>query len=331
MARFTVQRDASPLPPCSAACMGAFDGFHRGHRALFDEAGKRRPHVAAVTFEPHPLHVLAPERAPRLLQTPIQRLRVAEACGLERLVLLPFDQKLATLDAEAFVHRFLLDGLRPELVVVGADFRFGAGRTGTPSELRERLATHGIETEIVPAIPHPFAPGRKLSSTDVRRAVEEGDVGLAGTLLGRWHSVAGRVVAGARRGRDLGYPTANLACPGAFLPAPGIYATALTVWDETAPLHGRCWPSVASLGHNPTFVADGPLTLEVHVPGEDLGASLYGVEVEVSFLHKLRDESRFPDATSLVRQIERDIAAATASFTPAAMDLVLRPPRGDSR
>lgn len=327
MAPFSVQRDASPLPPHTAACMGAFDGFHRGHRALFEVARERCPHVAAVTFEPHPLQVLAPERAPQLLQSPVQRMRVAEACGLERLVLLPFDRKLATLDADAFVRRFLLDGLHPEVVVVGADFRFGAGRAGTPEELRDRLAAHGIATAIVPPIPHPFAPDRKLSSTDVRRAVADGDVELAGTLLGRWHSVAGRVVAGAQRGRDLGYPTANIACPGAFLPSPGIYATALTVWDPTTPLDGRCWPSVASLGRNPTFVADGPLTLEVHVLGEDLGTALYDAEVEVSFIRKLRDEAKFPDAPSLVRQIERDILAAQACLTPAAMELVLRPTR----
>jgi len=325
MASLTVQRDAGRLPPRMAACVGAFDGFHRGHQALIEVAKRRCPTVAAVTFEPHPLHVLAPQRAPRLLQSPTQRERVAESLGLSRLVLLPFDRSLALLDPEAFAARFLVGGLRPELIVVGADFRFGAGRAGTPALLRELVAPHGIETEIVEPIPHPLDPSRKLSSTDVRNALECGDVVLAKTLLGRWHAVAGAVVPGAARGRDLGFRTANVEHDAGYLPPPGVYASALTVWDPRSPRVGSCWPSVTSLGRNATFVSDGPLSLEAHVMDADLGNDLYGVSVEVSFIARLREDQRFSNAAALVAQIEADIAHARAHVTPEALQSVLRP------
>lgn len=292
---------------------------------LFELAARRSPIVAAVTFEPHPLQLLAPERAPKLLQTPVQRVRVAASLGLERLVLLPFDRELATLEPRPFVERFLVGGLRPTWVVVGADFRFGARRAGTAEELRDILMPHGITTEIVPPLPYPLGPLRKLSSTDVREALLRGEVDVAGELLGRWHSVAGHVVPGAGRGRDLGYRTANIACPDAFLPPPGIYATALTVWAQSSPLYGRCWQSVASLGRNPTFVDDGPLSLEVHVLDHDLGDLLYGLEVEVSFVQRIRDELKFSEVPALVQQIERDVQAARDMLTTPVMEGVLRP------
>lgn len=326
MLSLPVQRDASPLPPGVAACMGAFDGFHLGHRALFEAAFAQCPSVAAVTFEPHPLSVLAPSRAPQLLQTPTQRLRVAASLGVERLVLLPFDRELASLGPDAFTQRFLIHGLRPTIVVVGADFRFGARRAGTAGDLRDVLAPFGIATEIVAPVPFPGTPDRKLSSTDVREAVANGRVDLAGAYLGRWHSVAGRVIPGAQRGRDIGYRTANVATPGAFLPPPGIYATILTVWDRRSARYGSSWPSVTSLGRNPTFVEDGPLSLEVHVLDHDLGEDLYDLDVEVAFVAHLRDELKFSDVAGLVQQIEVDIDAARERLGPDALTHVLCPP-----
>jgi riboflavin kinase/FMN adenylyltransferase len=330
MAELTVQRDATPLAPGTAACMGAFDGMHLGHQALLARARAIAAQVAVVTFDPHPMQVLAPNRAPRLLQTPIQRERLAAHFGVDVLVLLPFDRAMAELSPEAFVQTYLVDGLRPTAVVVGEDFRFGADRRGDVQALRELLEPAQIEVHVVEPVPAPDSKDRgptKLGSTDVRRALDAGEVERAGILLGRWHAVTGQVVQGHRRGRTLGFPTANVDYRDGYLPPIGIYATALVVWDEHGPDSGRVWPSVTSIGRNPTFGDDAPVTLEVYVVDEDLGERLYGAWVEVSFLARLRGEQRFGSAKALVEQIQRDIEQARTHFTPRNIDRVVVPPR----
>lgn len=331
MPSLRVQRDASPLPAGTAACLGAFDGLHRGHQALFTRA-RRWSRVAAVTFDPHPAAVLAPARAPRMLQTPTQRERVAAALGLQHLVLLPFDTDRAAQSPQAFVDEVLVGGLRPAAVVVGEDFRFGAGRAGDPELLRARLSAAGIGVEVVEPVPdpRPGAPADKLSSTAIRRALDEGRVDEAAILLGRPHGITGRVVGGARRGRTLGYPTANIGEAESYLPPLGIYATALTVWDRSSPDYGAVWPSVSSLGRNPTFTEDGPCTLEVHVLDLDLQERLYGVEIEVSFVARLRGEERFESVPALVAQMDRDAAAARAALPPEVLATVIHPPREET-
>ena len=164
----------------------------------------------------------------------------------------------------------------------------------------------------------------KLSSSDIRRAVEAGDVALAGELLGRWHAVLGTVTSGAKRGRELGFPTANVATTG-FLPREGIYATALTVWDEQSPDYGRVWPSVSSVGRNPTFVDGGPLVLETYVVDEDLGERLYDVEVEVSFIARLRDELKFSNRDALVDRMQQDVREARPHLTPEHLKRLVVP------
>jgi riboflavin kinase/FMN adenylyltransferase len=325
--RALVQRDERALPPGTAACLGAFDGTHLGHQALFARARAVAPQLAIVTFDPHPLQVLAPERAPRRLQTEVQRERVARWLGVDALVLLPFDREMAALEPDAFVQRYLVAGLRPAAVVVGEDFRFGAGRRGDADARRRALAPAGIGVEVIAAVPPPGEPtGGKLSSSAIRRALEHGDVATAGALLGRWHSVAGRVIVGERRGRTLGFPTANVDAPGGFLPATGIYATVLSVWDRGSPDFGARWPSVASLGTNPTFGEGLPAPrLEVFVLDRELGERLYGVEVEVAFVERLRDEARFDSVDALVRRIRDDVAAARARLDDAALARVVPP------
>lgn len=315
-----VKRHPSPLPSGASACLGAFDGLHRGHQALLDRARAHGSPLAVVTFDPHPMQVLAPDRAPRLLHTPLQRERILSALGVEILVLLPFDRDMSSLSPEAFTRRYLVEGLRPATVVVGQDFRFGAQRAGDAPTLRELLAPAGIEVDIVEPVPLPGSEtdgGPKLSSTNIRHALDEGNVERAAELLGRWHTVAGDVVEGAKRGRTIGFPTANVACPGAYLPPAGVYATMLVVWDRRSPHYGQAWPSVANLGHNPTFTAeDAPLGLEVHVLDRDLGDSLYGMAVEVAFVHRLRSERKFVGPDALIAQIERDIEEARVHLTP---------------
>lgn len=326
-----VLRQPVPLAPATAACIGAFDGLHLGHQALLRRAralvttAEVPGQVALVTFDPHPARILAPERAPRLLQSPGQRARVCAALGVDALVLLPFDRALADTSPEGFVERLLIDGLRPAAVVVGADFRFGAGRRGGIHELAELLRPAGITVDVVEAVPvprdmsdapcEPAAGAKKLSSSCIRTAVVAGDVRLAHTMLGRWYSVEGGVVRGAGRGRELGMRTANVDASGALLPRPGIYAGALGVVGGAGP-----WPAAISLGKNPTFVndPDAPLVLEVHALDQQLGDSLYGATVEVAFAARLRDEQRFPGPAELMAQISRDLAAVRPALDPAA-------------
>ena len=314
-----VLRQPVPLERGTAACVGAFDGLHLGHQALLRRARELAPHVALVTFDPHPARVLAPERAPRLLQSPGQRARVCASLGVDALVLLGFDRALADTSPEDFALRLLIHGLRPAAVVVGADFRFGANRRGDALLLAELLRPAGIPVAAIEAVPVPkdmSLHAGKLSSSGIRAAVLSGELSHAAVMLGRWYSVEGVVVPGAGRGRELGVRTANVDAPAALLPRPGIYAGALGLPGDP---HSS-WPAAISLGHNPTFVADpdAPLVLEVHALGQHLGDSLYGRSVEVAFAARLRDEQRFADATSLREQIDRDLAAVPPALDPAA-------------
>lgn len=309
-------RQPSPLPPGTAACIGAFDGLHLGHQALLRRAAALAPRVALVTFEPHPTQLLAPERAPPQLQTSDQRARVAAALGVDSLVILPFTRALADTSPDAFVEHLLLAGLRPAAVVVGPDFRFGSGRAGGPDDLRRRLEPAGVRTEVVAEVSLPSDPTQaKLGSSGIRRAIERGDLPAAAAMLGRPYSVEGPVVHGARRGRDLGFPTANVAVQNSLLPPRGVYAGALALVAPD-PDAGTLLPAVMNLGQNPTFVDGGPQTLEVHALDRDLGESLYGRPVEVAFAARLRPEERFPSAAALVEQIARDIELARPLLTP---------------
>ncbi len=320
------QRDASPLPPSTGVCIGAFDGLHRGHQALIDAAATAGGPVALVTFDPHPLRVLAPERAPELLLSNTVRARVAASLGVSHLVLLPFDRQMAALSPEAFIDRYLVQGLQPRLVVVGRDFRFGKGRSGTAEGLAAHLNRHAITANIVDPVAGPDAD--KLGSTAVRHAVRAGDVAAAAHMLGRWHAVSGTVVDGAKRGRTIGFPTANVQPDGGMLPADGVYAAYLSVWSPDAPDHGRVWPAAANLGTNPTFTGDDPAaarTLEVYAIDVDLGERLYGVQVEVAFVARLRAEQRFDGPDALVAQIRDDVEAAREHLDDDARALVLAP------
>ena len=313
-----VLRQPVPLQPGTAACIGAFDGLHLGHQALLQRARVLAPRLALVTFDPHPACVLAPARAPRLLQSPSQRARVCAGLGVDELVLLHFDRALADTSPEGFVQRLLIDGLQPCAVVVGADFRFGADRRGDAALLATLLRPAAIAVAAVAAVPVPedMSSG-KLSSSGIRAAVVAGEVTRATAMLGRWYSVEGVVVPGAGRGRELGVRTANVDAPTALLPRAGIYAGALGLPGGDTP----AWPAAISLGQNPTFVdaPDAPLVLEVHALDQALGDSLYGRTVEVAFAARLRDEQRFPDANSLRAQIDRDIAAVRPALDPALL------------
>lgn len=308
--------------------MGAFDGLHLGHRALIDRARHHGTHVGLVTFDPHPQRVLAPDRPLQLLLTAAQRERTAAALGVDTLVLLPFDAALAKQSAEEFIDTWLVP-LRPTAVVVGADFRFGAGRRGDTAMLQRRLPDHGVAVEVVDPVAAPEGAG-KIGSTAIRDAIVRGDVAAAATMLGRPHAVVGTVVEGDRRGRTIGFPTANLETVGALMPALGVYAVWVTIVRGSshpvgAGLDGPI-AGVANLGVNPTFAGTRAPRLEVHVIDRDLGDAPYGAELEVWFAARLRGEQRFDGKDALVAQIHADVADARARLRSAQDDGVLPAP-----
>ena len=299
--------------------------MHRGHFALLERARASMPHTAVVTFEPHPTAVLAPERAPARLQTPMQRQRWCESMGVDALAVLPFTRALADLSPQDFAVQFVVQGLAPRVLVVGADFRFGKKRVGTPTILRELLAPHDIRVEIVDACTQrttvagaTHETDEKISSTWIRSCLVQGDVEMAGNLLGRWHAVSGEVVHGDGRGHGLGFPTANLAAHN-LLPKPGVYAGYLrTHADLVQP--GQAIAAVANIGKNPTFAGDdAPIRLEAHVLDQAPDFELYGQKVEFALVARLRDEMRFDSIEALRQAIANDIRRARACLNAEAL------------
>ena len=292
-----------------ALAIGVFDGVHRGHQALLAravaEARRRGATAAALTFDPHPAAVLAPASAPPLLTSRARRLELMAAVGLDACVILPFTPELAMTPAEAFVDELLVRDLAVGHVVIGWDWRYGQGRAGTAASLATHGLRAGFSTEAVAAVE---VAGGPASSTRVRSLLAAGDVAGAAALLGRPHDVDGVVVHGAKRGRALGVPTANLALELPPLVPLGIYATWLIV-------DGVRLPSVTSLGTNPTFVAGGPPTFEVHVL--DWAGDLYDRRVRVELVARLRGEVAYTSVEALLAQIRRDVADARAALAAA--------------
>jgi len=314
--------DACPDPPAgTVVTIGAFDGVHLGHRALLrlvrDKATERGLPTALVTFDRHPAQVVRPGSAPKLLTNLDQKLELLEATGLvDHAVVLTFDDQRRRESAEDFVTEVLDGCLRARLVVVGADFHFGNGRRGNVALLEEMGRECGFEVvglELVRADEGgDGGDGVTYSSTLVRRRLSEGDVRGAAEILGRAHEVRGTVVEGDRRGRELGFPTANVAVPEEIcLPAAGIYAGTFTGAD------GVARPTAISLGHRPTFYADQAyLLLEAYLL--DFSGDLYGQAASVGFVERIRAEERFDSVEALVAAMHRDVEAARRVLTPRA-------------
>lgn len=289
-------------PAC--ATLGNFDGVHLGHRKIATSVTARAAALGApsllVTFEPHPTRVVAPERTPRLLQTRGQKLAALEETGLEGVLFVEFDRSLADLSPDYFVA-LLIEHVPITAVYVGGNFRFGRGRAGDARTLADLGSRHGFDVEAVGAR---TCDGVVVSSSEIRRAVASGDVDRARKMLGRPFALCGRVVRGEGRGRELSFPTANLAADNELLPAKGVYVT------ETVH-HGARYPGVTNVGVRPTF-GDGALSIETHIL--EYEGELYDATLEVRFLGRIRDELRFDSAAALSDQIGRDLAAAEAYF-----------------
>ena len=286
-----------PKWPAPIAALGNFDGLHRGHQQLIRQvrhrAAERGGTAVAVIFDPHPPQVLRPDKAPPLLMTLEQKLEAFERGGLEAVVIVRFTRELSQWEPEAFVERVLIDWLRVSEVWVGENFLFGRDRKGTFTLLRALGEDRGFRTEkIEPVRYKDFV----VSSTRVRHLIGEGRVDEAGALLGRYYTIDGVVVHGDGRGRELGYPTANLDVASALLPAFGIYVTVATI-------EGVTHPSVTSVGVRPT-IGDGRLAVEAHLL--DGPKDLYGTRVRLGFVSRLREERKFDGLDALKVQIAAD-------------------------
>ena len=281
----------------AAVAIGVFDGVHRGHQAvlrrLTDRAVAMDGRSIALTFDPHPLEFLDPSRAPRLLTTIGQRAEVMESCGVEIMGVLPFLQ-IRDLDPALFAVEILSLRLNARWVTVGENFRFGRDRQGDADLLRSVGERQGFEVDVVSMV---GGDSEVISSTRIRALLAAGDVEGAGELLGRRFELEGPVVHGDARGASIGFPTANLHVPERMaVPANGVYAAFATV-------EGTTHPAVVNIGVRPTFGSNAR-TVEAHLIGFD--SDIYGREVSIAFVARLREERRFEGPDALVTQISKD-------------------------
>jgi riboflavin kinase/FMN adenylyltransferase len=293
------QADGSPL----ALAIGNFDGIHLGHQALLkrliETAHARGLKSALMTFEPHPREFFTPMQAPARLTSLREKLELFAEAGVEYAYVCPFNKRFAAVTAEDFMQRIVREAMKAQAILVGEDFRFGAGRGGSAMDFAEA----GFE---LINLPHVVFDGKRISSTAVREALANGDLAHAAKLLGRTYSISGKVVHGDKIGRQLGYPTANIHMLHDRPPLFGVYAVKL---EGLADTH---LPGVASLGVRPTIRANDRPKLEVHL--FDFDQDIYGRHVRVHFMHKIRDEMKFADLETLKRWIHADELAARDYF-----------------
>ena len=299
-----IARGLGSFPPdvtATVIALGTFDGVHLAHRAILGIAVARAHELGmpavACTFEPHPMDVLQPGRAPLPIATLDDRLAWIGETGVDGAVVLAFTRHLASMEPEAFVKDVLLDALRAREVVVGYNHTFGRGARGNARLLDELGAELGFRTHIVPPYEVDAVP---VSSSEIRSALRAGDVERAARFLGRPYTIVGEVVSGAGRGRTLGFPTANVQPALTLLLPGGVYACRAEFADERH-------DAVVNIGVRPTF---GERTLYVEAHLLDFSGDLYGRRVRLAFLRRLRDETRFPSVEALRAQISRDIEDA---------------------
>jgi riboflavin kinase/FMN adenylyltransferase len=291
-----------------AATVGNFDGVHRGHAALIAELRSRARAVhgpaVAVTFDPHPIALLAPERLLPRLTTIDDRADLLRAAGADAVVILKTTRDLLGLEPQAFLDAILGEQLNVRAVVEGFNFRFGRGRAGSPETIADWCRRRGASFSVVP----PFQwNGVTVSSSCVRKALVSGDVAAAADLLGRPYRLRGTVGVGAKRGAALGFPTANLEKPLTLVPGDGVYAVRARLPD------GSEWPAAANVGANPTF-GEQTRKVEAHLIG--FTGDLYAQDLAIDFIARLRDTKAFAGVDDLVEQLRVDIQAARKMVTP---------------
>jgi riboflavin kinase / FMN adenylyltransferase len=298
--RHILEDKSPPILPC-VLTMGNFDGIHLGHQALLrnavDEARRQKCESVVLTFEPHPLRVLAPNRAPRLILAHKDKVQLIQSFGVDVMVIQTFDAQFASMEADEFVRKYLVDRLRIRKLWVGKDLRFGKGRRGSV----ENLVRWGADSDFDVGIVEPILfRNARISSSRIRQMIERGEVDQVEPMLGRYHFVSGRVVSGHRRGREFGFPTANVQARTEVIPLDGVYATLLQIG-------GRHLRSVTNVGVNPTF-GEGARTVESFIL--DFDGQIYGEPVKVFFVRRIREEKKFATAALLVDQMKQDVTVA---------------------
>jgi len=278
--------------------LGNFDGIHLGHQRIFQkvfhDARIQKGESVVITFEPHPLKILHPERCPPLL-TPFEyKMKWIEKAGIDKVLCIEFTKAFSKIPPHDFIQRILSKQVGAKKIIVGYNYRFGHGKSGDVASLKGYCTPLGIEVEVVNAL---RVDGTIVSSSKIRELIIQGEVEKASKLLGRNYSVVGRVIKGNQRGRALGFPTANLEITQEVYPKPGVYAVYAT-W------RGQSRNGLANIGFNPTFEGK-VLTIEVHLL--DFNQSIYGDEMEVFFIKRIRNEVKFASIEELVTQIREDI------------------------
>jgi riboflavin kinase/FMN adenylyltransferase len=309
-----VYRSLDEAPPDfgpSALTIGNFDGVHYGHRRILrrlrEIAGANGWKPSVLTFDPHPTRVVAPDRAPALMTTPLRRAELMREEGIEQVLILPFTREIAGLSPEQFVRDLLVERLGARAVLVGDNFRFGHKAAGNVEVLAELGRRFGFLTEVVPSISW---RGRTVSSSAIRDLVRTGRVNMAARLLQRAFALEGAVVAGRGVGSKQTVPTLNLAPETDIIPASGVYVT------HTRDLGAnRDWDSITNVGYRPTFGASDQLSIETFLLDPFDGPAPQRIRVE--FLHRIRDERQFPDPAALKAQILRDVAVTKRYFRRA--------------
>ena len=286
--------------------LGNFDGLHRGHMKIIERvrrvASERGATAVAMTFDPHPPRVVRPDKAPPLLMTKTQRLEALERADLDGVAVVRFTPELSRWDPETFVRAVLVEWLHVAEVWVGANFLFGHDRAGNFSSLRALGGRHGFRAEKIDPVRY---KDFVVSSTRIRRLISEGRVDEAGALLGHPYTIDGTVVEGSHRGRELGFPTANLATGNELVPPHGVYAT-------TVRLDGVIYPSITNVGVRPTFDEEPRTVIETHLL--DVERDLYGRTLRLGFVQRLRDERRFESVDLLKAQVGADVQKARTLF-----------------
>lgn len=295
-----------PAHRASAVTIGNFDGLHRGHKAVLEKlhlhAQQRDLMTTVMTFEPTPQEYFSPDTAPARLQRLRDKLSILADSGVDQVICLPFNRHLAGYSAEDFMQQVLVDHLDVRFLVVGDDFRFGKGRKGDFALIQQFGVASGFEVVSTQTFIH---SEERVSSTRIRQALADGNLRLAGELLGRPYRISGRVASGQQRGRTIGFPTANVRLHRAVTPLRGVFAVKVHCLEDE-PL-----PGVANLGTRPTI--DGSCrVLEVHL--FDFSSDIYGRHIDVEFCLKLRDEKKFDSLDALKHQIQQDAEAARDYF-----------------
>lgn len=288
--------------------LGNFDGVHRGHQSLIERANQRKSDggiSAAFIFEPHPAQLLTPQHMPLLLGTAQRKARLLESIGLDLLIYNPFTRDIASLSPEQFVRHFLAEALQVKEVFVGFNYSFGFKGAGSPETLQQLGEQYGFGVQVVDPV---TVDGELVSSSSVRQALEEGDIHRASRMLGYAPILDGVVVEGERRGRLLGFPTANVGIEKIYsIPAKGVYAA-------RAEVEGKIYDAVVNIGSKPTFHEEYPVSVEAHL--FDFAGDIYDRPISLSFAEKIRDEKRFAGLEALAAQIKKDAQTARLILHP---------------